>query len=125
MAGRKIAITIRRDGAVKAITEYIPLLEDLLQPAQLAGGGRDAGALARAGGAGAGQARRRRAHPAGRRAVLTPRYAHLAGELEALPNRLEVRIGRDGTVLVNGFAPLDRLEALLDGDLPALRATGR
>ncbi len=44
---------------------------------------------------------------------LTDRYAHLADELGAVPNRLEVRIGPEGDVAVNGFASVDALEALL------------
>ena len=53
---------------------------------------------------------------------LTARYAALEAEWEAIPNRLEVRIRRDGLTQVNGFAPVDRLEALLDADLPRWRA---
>lgn len=35
---------------------------------------------------------------------LTERYRHLASELSQIPNRLEVRIHPDGTVLINGLA---------------------
>ena len=52
---------------------------------------------------------------------LTDRYAHLAAELEALPNRLEVRISRSGEVAVNGFATVATLEDLLAEDTGALR----
>jgi anaerobic ribonucleoside-triphosphate reductase activating protein len=44
---------------------------------------------------------------------LTDRYAHLAAGLDAVPNRLEVRISRSGAVAVNGFAPVATLEDLL------------
>jgi anaerobic ribonucleoside-triphosphate reductase activating protein len=44
---------------------------------------------------------------------LTDRYAHLAAELDAVPNRLEIRISRSGEVAVNGFAPVATLEDLL------------
>jgi anaerobic ribonucleoside-triphosphate reductase activating protein len=46
---------------------------------------------------------------------LTERYAHLAGDLEALPNRLEIRISPSGEVAVNGFATTAALEELLAG----------
>jgi anaerobic ribonucleoside-triphosphate reductase activating protein len=46
---------------------------------------------------------------------LTDRYAHLAAELDAVPNRLEIRISPAGEVAVNGFAPVAVLEALLTG----------
>lgn len=51
---------------------------------------------------------------------LTDRYAHLAAELEALPNRLEVRISRSGEVAVNGFATTAALEDLLGVELRPL-----
>ena len=44
---------------------------------------------------------------------LTDRYAHLADELGAIPNRLEFRISRSGEVAVNGFATVATLEDLL------------
>jgi anaerobic ribonucleoside-triphosphate reductase activating protein len=44
---------------------------------------------------------------------LTDRYAHLADELGAIPNRLEIRISRSGEVAVNGFATVATLEDLL------------
>lgn len=43
--------------------------------------------------------------------------------LPALPNRVEVRIGADGAVAVNGFADVDALEALLGDDLAATHPT--
>jgi anaerobic ribonucleoside-triphosphate reductase activating protein len=46
---------------------------------------------------------------------LTDRYAHLAGDLDAIPNRLEIRISRSGEVAVNGFATVATLEDLLTG----------
>ena len=54
---------------------------------------------------------------------LTDRYADLAGDLEAVPNRLEIRIAVDGDVAVNGFASVAALEELLADDLRALHAT--
>lgn len=54
---------------------------------------------------------------------LTGRYADLAGQLGAVRNRLEVRIGPEGGVAVNGFASVDILETLLDGDLGAVHPT--
>jgi anaerobic ribonucleoside-triphosphate reductase activating protein len=44
---------------------------------------------------------------------LTDRYAHLADDLGAIPNRLEIRISRSGGVAVNGFATVATLEDLL------------
>ncbi|MBA3420826.1 MAG: radical SAM protein [Thermoleophilaceae bacterium] len=35
---------------------------------------------------------------------LSSRYRHLADELGSIPDRLEVRLRRDGTVLINGMA---------------------
>ena len=55
---------------------------------------------------------------------LTERYAHLADELGAIPNRLEIRISRSGEVAVNGFATVAALEDLLvdtAGRLPRRR----
>jgi anaerobic ribonucleoside-triphosphate reductase activating protein len=46
---------------------------------------------------------------------LTDRYAHLAAGLDAVPNRLEIRISRSGEVAVNGFASVAQLEDLLTG----------
>jgi anaerobic ribonucleoside-triphosphate reductase activating protein len=46
---------------------------------------------------------------------LTDRYAHLADDLGAIPNRLEVRISRSGEIAVNGFATVAALEDLLTG----------
>jgi anaerobic ribonucleoside-triphosphate reductase activating protein len=56
---------------------------------------------------------------------LTDRYAHLAAELETLPNRLEVRISRSGEVAVNGFATVATLEDLLAEETGALRRRRR
>ncbi len=44
---------------------------------------------------------------------LTDRYRQLEASLDALPDRLEVRLHRDGRVEVNGMADAARLEALL------------
>jgi anaerobic ribonucleoside-triphosphate reductase activating protein len=52
---------------------------------------------------------------------LTDRYAHLADELDAIPNRLEIRISRSGEVVVNGFATVATLENLLTGEAVPLR----
>jgi anaerobic ribonucleoside-triphosphate reductase activating protein len=46
---------------------------------------------------------------------LTPRYAHLRDELRSDPRRIEVRLGTDGEILVNGVVAPDALEAMLDG----------
>ena len=46
--------------------------------------------------------------------ALTPAYAELLLHLEDLDDRLEVTLRRDGTVLVNGFADLATVEALLE-----------
>jgi anaerobic ribonucleoside-triphosphate reductase activating protein len=51
---------------------------------------------------------------------LTERYAHLAADLEALPNRLEIRISSAGEVAINGFAPVSVLEGLIPTDLRTL-----
>jgi anaerobic ribonucleoside-triphosphate reductase activating protein len=56
---------------------------------------------------------------------LTGRYAHLAADLEALANRLEIRISPAGEVAVNGFAPVGILEDLLTADLVRLRGRRR
>ena len=47
---------------------------------------------------------------------LTPRYRHLEGDLVNLPNRLEIRLQRDGRILVNGIARVEDLHELFDGD---------
>lgn len=44
---------------------------------------------------------------------LTDRYAHLAHVLESVPNRIEVRIGPDGRVLINGLAATEDMNALI------------
>lgn len=40
---------------------------------------------------------------------LTPRYRYLETQLESIPNRIEVRLQRDGKVLLNGLASTDLL----------------
>lgn len=47
---------------------------------------------------------------------LTDRYRHLEGDLVNLPNRLEIRLGAGGEILVNGIARTDQLYDLLDPD---------
>ncbi len=42
---------------------------------------------------------------------LTDRYAHLAEQLGAIPNRLEIHVSVNGVVRVNGMAPAVILEA--------------
>ncbi|MGQ0623323.1 MAG: 4Fe-4S single cluster domain-containing protein [Sporichthyaceae bacterium] len=54
---------------------------------------------------------------------LTPRYADLSGKLGELPNRVEIRIGADGTVLLNGFATVESTRALLAGEFEAPHPT--
>ncbi|MCA1845573.1 MAG: radical SAM protein [Actinobacteria bacterium] len=56
---------------------------------------------------------------------LTDRYAHLAADLDAIPNRLEIRISRSGQVAVNGFATVATLEELLTGEAGPLRKRRR
>jgi anaerobic ribonucleoside-triphosphate reductase activating protein len=46
---------------------------------------------------------------------LTPRYAHLRDELQADLRPIEVRLGADGEILVNGVVSPGALEAMLDG----------
>jgi anaerobic ribonucleoside-triphosphate reductase activating protein len=46
---------------------------------------------------------------------LTDRYRDLGDRLGVLPDRIEVRIGADGTVAVNGWADPDALVELLEG----------
>jgi anaerobic ribonucleoside-triphosphate reductase activating protein len=43
---------------------------------------------------------------------LTPRYAHLACELDAIPDAIEVRIAPDGTLAMNGMADRATIRAL-------------
>lgn len=52
---------------------------------------------------------------------LSDRYKHLEFELSVLPDRLEVRVSRDGTVEVNGWATVDQLDALLEDQVPAIK----
>jgi anaerobic ribonucleoside-triphosphate reductase activating protein len=56
---------------------------------------------------------------------LTDRYAHLAVDLDAVPNRLEIRISRSGEVAANGFATVATLEDLLTGTAGQLRRRRR
>jgi anaerobic ribonucleoside-triphosphate reductase activating protein len=55
---------------------------------------------------------------------LTSRYRHLEPELAAIPDRLELRLGRDGSVWINGMASTATL-AGLRRDLGLRPATGR
>jgi anaerobic ribonucleoside-triphosphate reductase activating protein len=55
---------------------------------------------------------------------LTPRYAHLRSELQSDPQRIEVRLGADGAILVNGVVSPDALEAMLD-DLACMEPPAR
>jgi anaerobic ribonucleoside-triphosphate reductase activating protein len=41
---------------------------------------------------------------------LTPRYRHLEAELGHIPNRLEIRLQPDGSVLLNGLVPTETLD---------------
>lgn len=57
---------------------------------------------------------------------LTDRYKHLKNSLNALPDRIEIRVGPTGSIAVNGWAPVDRLDALLeDLTLPVVRGSIR
>jgi anaerobic ribonucleoside-triphosphate reductase activating protein len=56
---------------------------------------------------------------------LTERYSHLAGDLETVPNRLEIRISPSGDVAINGFATVSVLENLISGDLRTLKRRQR
>lgn len=47
--------------------------------------------------------------------ALTPRYRNLVASIASIPDRLEVRIGPDGKVAVNGWATSDTLEDLIFG----------
>jgi anaerobic ribonucleoside-triphosphate reductase activating protein len=46
---------------------------------------------------------------------LTNRYRHLEESLAGIPDRLEVRVSPTGQIAVNGWATIDRIDALLDG----------
>jgi anaerobic ribonucleoside-triphosphate reductase activating protein len=46
---------------------------------------------------------------------LTPRYRHVEGRLTSLSDTVEVRVGTDGWLTVNGWAEVNKLEQLLDG----------
>ncbi len=47
---------------------------------------------------------------------LTPRYQNLKSEIISIPNRLEIRFARNGTVLVNGMASADLISELLKNE---------
>lgn len=46
---------------------------------------------------------------------LTDRYSNLADKLPLIPDRLEVKVARDGRVELNGMASMEQLERLLAG----------
>lgn len=46
---------------------------------------------------------------------LTQRYAHLADKLRAIPNRIEVHLKPDGSILLNGLAAPSDMIALIRG----------
>jgi len=46
---------------------------------------------------------------------LTPRYRHLETRLLNIPNRIEVHLQPDGTVLINGLASMDLLSEIVQG----------
>lgn len=46
---------------------------------------------------------------------LTPRYRHLETSLSDQSDRIEIRVGVNGRVSVNGWAPDESLDRLLDG----------
>lgn len=48
--------------------------------------------------------------------ALTPHYSTLVANLECMPDTLEIRIGIDGSLAVNGWAGTEALDRLL-GDL--------
>ena len=47
---------------------------------------------------------------------LTNRYRHLEPFLESIPNRLELRLQPNGTVMVNGMGDFEKTRALLTAD---------
>jgi anaerobic ribonucleoside-triphosphate reductase activating protein len=49
---------------------------------------------------------------------LTDRYRHLEESLTEVPDRLELRISPAGQIAVNGWATVERLDALLEGVTP-------
>ncbi|MFE5291849.1 4Fe-4S single cluster domain-containing protein [Isoptericola sp. NPDC056618] len=55
---------------------------------------------------------------------LTDRYRHLAARLTSFHDRVEIRVGMDGSVAINGWAPVDQLDNLLAGVTP-LAGRGR
>lgn len=46
---------------------------------------------------------------------LTPRYEQLVDKLAGIPNKLEIRLSRDGGISVNGLAQRDTVTRLFDG----------
>ena len=45
---------------------------------------------------------------------LTNRYRDLENDLTTIPNRLEIRLGPDGRIAVNGMASSQQMELLLN-----------
>lgn len=45
---------------------------------------------------------------------LTNRYSHLKEELQGIPNKIEIRLERDGTISLNGMATQDTLDHLFE-----------
>ncbi|KKK39990.1 ribonucleoside-triphosphate reductase activating protein [Mesobacillus campisalis] len=58
---------------------------------------------------------------------LTDRYAHLEKSLLDIPNRLEIRIEKNGQILVNGMAAPSTLKELLEklGNNPFMKEKGK
>lgn len=50
---------------------------------------------------------------------LTERYAHLAGHVIEIPNRMEIRIGPNGNIIAGGLAPLDLSKQIMAAVTPA------
>jgi anaerobic ribonucleoside-triphosphate reductase activating protein len=44
---------------------------------------------------------------------LTEHYRSIAASIESIPNRLEVRVGQDGRILMNGLGDVSTMRALL------------
>ena len=44
---------------------------------------------------------------------LTTRYLHLAGMLDVIPNRIEVRLKPDGSIFVSGLGQVDDMQYLI------------
>lgn len=51
---------------------------------------------------------------------LTDRYKHLAMHIADLADRVEVRVGADGTLKVNGWASVAMMDDLLAGEVPTI-----